>query len=235
MKLRIGIGMNFRSTEEGVDRAYLDSSYFDVPAGLGVMPIPIVPTENIVLLDAILGQLDGVVLTGGLDMDSALWDEPLHEEAELVHQRRQRFDFLLYEQAQKHQLPLLAICLGIQVVNVAHGGGICQHIPDLEGEIDHGGGDSGTTYHEVELNRDSHLRKWFRAEKITVPSAHHQGVDRLGEGLRAAAVAEDGIVEAIERLDYPDYFLAVQWHPEREIDKPDCRLLFDKFFAAAAK
>ena len=235
MKPRIGIGMNFRSTEEGVERAYLDSPYFDVPANLGVMPIPIVPTENVVLLDAILGQLDGVVLTGGLDLDSSLWGEPLHEQSELVHPRRQRFDFLLYELAQKHKLPLLAICLGIQVVNVAHGGGLCQHIPDLEGEIDHGGGESGWTYHEVEPIRDSRLGKWFRSEKITVPSSHHQGVDRLGEGLQVAAVAEDGIIEAIERLDYPNFFLAVQWHPERDINKPGCRILFDKFFEAAAK
>jgi len=235
MKPRIGIGMNVRSTEEGFDRAYLDSPYFDVPADLGVVPIPIVPTENVVLLDAILGQLDGVVLTGGLDLDSSLWGEPLHEQSELVQPRRQRFDFLLYELAQKHKLPLLAICLGIQVVNVAHGGGLCQHIPDLEGAIDHGGGESGWTYHEVEPIRDSQLRKWFRSEKITVPSSHHQGVDRLGEGLQVAAVAEDGIIEAIERLDYPNFFLAVQWHPERDIEKPNCRVLFDKFFEAAVK
>jgi putative glutamine amidotransferase len=172
--------------------------------------------DNIVLLDAVLNQLDGILFTGGVDLDPALWNEQQHEETILVHPRRQRFEFMLYEQAKKRRLPILAICLGIQMINVAHGGSLHQHLPDLDDVIDHG--DSGIVKHPVHLNPESLLFQWFQTEQMQV-------------NLIAAATAPDGIVEAIELPGYP-FLLALQWHPEREMNNPVNHTIIDRFLAA---
>jgi putative glutamine amidotransferase len=230
MKPRIGIGMNYRTTDEGSECAYLDHHYFDVLADLGAMPIPIIPTEDVLLLDAILKELDGVLFTGGLDIDPSLWDQDLHEETRLLHPRRQRFDLLLYEQVQKHRLPVMGICLGIQMINVAHGGSLHQYLPDVNDEVDHGD-EEHTTAHTVTLEPKSQIHAWLQIDQITVPSCHQQGIDRLGKGLVAAGTTEDGLVEAIERPGYP-FLLAVQWHIERDMAQPLSRTIFDQFLDA---
>jgi putative glutamine amidotransferase len=235
MKARIGVSMNYHLSEEGMERAYLDEPYFAFVEEFGAIPIPICPTDNIVQLDALLGPLDGVVFTGGLDLDSALWDEDLHKATELVHARRQRFDLMLYDQVQKQKLPILAMCLGMQMINVAHGGSLHQHLPDLdfdyEIEVDHGG-DDGMTEHKVNVDLNSRLFEILRHEKFNVNSGHHQGINRLGDGLVPCATAEDGIVEAFERPDYP-FFLAVQWHPERDLANPVNTGVMEHFLKAS--
>ncbi len=231
MKPRIGIGMNYRMTEEGAECAYLDHHYFDVLASLGAMPIPVIPTEDVILLDAIIKELDGVLFTGGLDIDPSLWDQDLHEETRLLHPRRQRFDLLLYEQVQKHRLPVMGICLGIQIINVAHGGSLHQYLPDVNDQIDHGD-EEHTTQHTVTLEPKSQIHDWLGIEEITVPSCHQQGIDRLGKQLVAVGRSEDGLVEVIERPKYP-FLLAVQWHIERDMIQPLSRTIFEKFLNAA--
>jgi len=231
MKLRIGLSMNYRTFEGRRETAYLDSPYFDALADLGAVPVPLVPTDQVLLLESLLSQLDGVLFTGGLDIDPALWCEGVHPSTRLVHPRRQHSEFLLYEQACRRSLPILAICLGIQMVNVAHGGALVQHLPDDPQALDHGRGPAGTTVHPVALDPRSRLHQWFLTERLTVPSCHHQGIRRLGSGLLAAAVAPDGVVEAIERPDYP-FLLAVQWHPERALNQPMNRTIFEKFLEA---
>ena len=232
MKPRIGLSMNYRTLKDQGEQVYLDSGYFDAVARAGGIPMPIVPLEDVVMLEAILRIVDGVVLTGGLDLDAGLYGERLHPATTLLHPRRQRFELLLYQQATKHKLPLLGICLGAQVVNVAHGGALHQHLPEDEHYMDHGTGRSGTTRHLVKLAAVSRLREWLKVDELTVPSAHHQGIVRLGEGLQAAAVTADGIVEAVERPDYP-FLLAVQWHPERHLDEPYNRVILERFVQAA--
>ena len=232
MKPRIGIGMNYRTTDDGSECAYLDNHYFDVLAELGVVPLPIIPTEDVILLDAILKQVDGVLLTGGLDIDPSLWDEDLHEETRLLHPRRQRFDLLLLEQVQKLRLPIMVICLGIQMINVAHGGSLHQCLPDVNDEVDHGD-EEHTTTHTVVLEPKTQIHQWLQIDQITVPSCHQQGITRLGKGLVAAGTTEDGLVEIIERPKYP-FLLAIQWHIERDMTQPLSRILFDKFLEAAA-
>ena len=231
MKLRIGIGMNYRTTDDGSECAYLDNHYFDVLAELGVVPLPIIPTEDVILLDAILKQVDGVLLTGGLDIDPSLWDEDLHEETRLLHPRRQRFDLLLYEQVQKLRLPIMGICLGIQMINVAHGGSLHQYLPDVNDEVDHGD-EEHTTTHTVVLEPKTQIHQWLQIDQITVPSCHQQGINRLGKGLVAAGTTEDGLVEIIERPKYP-FLLAIQWHIERDMIQPLSRTIFDQFLNAA--
>jgi len=182
-----------------------------------------------------LGHVDGVLFTGGLDLDSMLWQENLHREARLVHPRRQRFELLLYEQVQKRKLPILALCFGMQMINVAHGGSLHQHLPDLEFnvDVDHEG-EEGMVEHLVNCDLGSRLFDCTQMEQFKVNSAHHQGINKLGEGLQAVAVAEDGIIEAFERKDYP-FLLGVQWHPERNLANPVNRTMMDQFLKASER
>jgi putative glutamine amidotransferase len=233
MKPRIGISMNYHVVAEGIERAYLDMPYFSFVEEIGGLAFPICPTDNVLQLNTILGHVDGVLFTGGLDLDSMLWEENLHRESHLVHPRRQRFELMLYEQAQKRELPILALCFGMQMINVAQGGSLHQHLPDLDFgvEVDHGS-DEGMSEHVVNCDLGSHLFDWTHAEQFKVNSGHHQGINNLGDRLQAVAVAEDGLIEAFERNDYP-FLLGVQWHPERNLANPINRTIMDEFLKAS--
>ena len=234
MKPRIGISMNYRTTSEGIDRAYLDAKYFDVLAELGAVPVPIIPTDNTILLGALLRDLHGVLFSGGIDLDPALYNQPQHEETQLVHPRRQRFEFMLYEHTRKRQLPIFGICLGIQMINVAHGGTLHQSVADLEQALPHEPDENdGPCTHRIRIRRKSKLHQWLRTDELVVPSHHRQAVAQLGKGLQAVAIAEDGLVEALELTNYP-FGLAVQWHPESAVDEPVNRIILKRFLAAAA-
>ena len=99
MKSRIGISMNYRTTDSGVERAYIDSRYLDFLAEYEVLPCPIPPTEDTDKLGEYLDGVNGVLFTGGMDLDPGLWNEPMHPKTKLVHPRRQRYDLMLYELA----------------------------------------------------------------------------------------------------------------------------------------
>jgi len=235
MKPRIGISMNYHDADYGVESAYIDLPYFSVIEEFGALPFPICPTDNIVQLNAVLGHLDGVMFTGGGDIDSALWDEHPHKKAKLIHPRRQRFELMLYEQVRKLEQPILALCLGMQLINVAHGGSIHQHLPDLDldEDVDHGD-HNRLAEHAVTLDSNSKLIQWVQTQCLNVNSGHHQAVNKLGDGLTPLAVADDQIIEAYKACDYP-FLLAIQWHPERDLANRLNRLIFDKFLQAAAQ
>ena len=230
MKPRIGVSMNYARTEGGPERAYLDREYLDLWPRFGVVPFPIALTEDVDQIDAMLDCVDGVLFSGGLDLDPALWGRQQQPETILLHPRRQRFELKLYEMVQKRRLPIMGICLGIQIINVAHGGSLYQHLPDVPGQIDHGR-EGHTATHSVRLDKKGQFFDWLKTDSITVQSCHHQGVDRLGESLLASAVAADGVTEAIERLGYP-FLMAVQWHPERDLDNPVNRTIVERFITA---
>ncbi len=219
--LRIGISSNYAAANRSSslpERGYLDHHYFDVLADYQAVPVPLVPLEPDGQLTALLDIVDGVIFTGGYDLDSSLWDEPLHEKAVLVHPRRQKFEFRLYQAVRKRRLPVLGICLGLQLINVAHGGSLYQHLPETPGQLDHGC-DGRLTEHQIRLHEAGRLRQLAAETATTVPSCHHQGIHRVGDGLLASAWTQDGVTEAVEDPDYP-YLLAVQWHPERDTGHP---------------
>lgn len=234
MKPRIGISMNYRSVEGAGERAYIDSPYFDFLTQLGAVALLIPPTENSETLGELLNCLDGVLFTGGLDLDSALWQEKPHKQSILVHPRRQRFEFMLYGAVRDRKLPVMGICLGLQMINVFHNGSLHQHLPDHPAppdQIDHGK-EFNNTRHNLNINPQSKLFDWLKADRVTVKSGHHQGINRLGDSLIPAGVADDGIVEAIESNDYP-FLIATQWHPEREPSEPINQIIIEKFLDAA--
>src|SRR4051812_38562476 len=193
--------------------------YVDGVTRAGGVPLvlPIVDPDDVpIALDAV----DGLVLTGGGDVDPARYAQAAHEETSLVDDARDAFDLRVVTEAIDRRLPLLAACRGMQVVNVALGGSLVQHLPEhrqferfTEG------------VHEVTVEAGSRLAKVLGTDRLRVNSLHHQAVCDAAPGLRAVAWATDGTVEAVERDDDAP-LLAVQWHPELMEDDPVQQELF---------
>jgi putative glutamine amidotransferase len=162
---------------------------------------------------AILGPFDGLLLVGGGDVDPRRYDGAARDEVYGVEPDRDEAEIELVLAADRHSIPTLGICRGAQVVNVAFGGTLHGHLPDLEGIAAHGtpGGGSAVV-HEVRVAPASRVRRATRSERLSCSSHHHQGIDRLGAGLVPTAWAPDDLVEAVERER--GWTVAVQWHPE---------------------
>ncbi|GIW14428.1 MAG: hypothetical protein KatS3mg063_0281 [Tepidiforma sp.] len=188
----------------------------------------------------------GLVLAGGTDIDPARYGEPPHPAAYPPEPARDALERDLVAAADAAGMPLLAICRGLQLLNVARGGGLIQHLPDLVGHGNHADapppGEKHRPAHTVAVETDGPLRALLGAGPFEVNSRHHQAADpaRIGRGLRIAARADDGVIEALEP-DAPGerFLLAVQWHPEDIALGPagpmrdQARALFDAFAAAA--
>ena len=185
--------------------------------GLLPAPIPVHPAE---LHDDYLSMVDGLLLTGGADIDPERYDAPAHPLAKL-EPGRDEFEFGLVRAAFERGIPILGICRGMQVLNVALGGSMHQHLPERSAELVHSSefrdgnrhpGDMWLpAYHEVTIT-DPTLAALAGGDVVRTNSYHHQGVAALGDGLEIAARASDGLVEAVVGIDRP--LLGVQWHPE---------------------
>jgi putative glutamine amidotransferase len=184
----------------------------------GMLPVPL-PYHEGQLYDDYLDLLDGLVMSGGADIHPERYGAPVHPLARL-EPRRDAFEFGLVRAAFERDLPVLGICRGMQVLNVALGGTMHQHLPERSTELVHSSEFRDgqrfpdelwlPAYHDV-LVTDPELRE-LTGERVTTNSYHHQGVAQLGEGLRVAARAADGLVEALVGVDRR--VLGVQWHPE---------------------
>ena len=164
---------------------------------------------------ASMAGYSGLVLTGGVDVDPALYGETPHPETEAVNRARDEFELALLREALARDLPVLAICRGHQLLNVCFGGALVQHI---EGDAHRWHEDEPVTsrWHDIEIERDSKLRAIYETASLRVNSRHHQGVTRecLPPGLVCTAVSADGFVEGIESPAHR-WVVGVQWHPER--------------------
>ena len=181
-------------------------------------------------------QCDGIVLTGGGDVDPAIFGGRAdHPKLKDVDRKRDDFERGILDHALKADMPVLGICRGLQIANVHLGGTL---IPDLEdaGYKGHKGRGGRESFHPLEVEGDSLLREAVRVSRGPVHSSHHQSADKLGAGLRVAARAADGIVEAMQWKDSArkPFFLLVQWHPERIMDpeEPFSSLLLKSFLRA---
>ena len=183
--------------------------------------------------DAMIERADGVVFSGGADFDPARYGRPPEPGLGLVDPVRDAFEMALYHAARARGLPILGVCRGIQLVNVAEGGSLHQHLPALEGMVQHEQRNiDGPPFHWLRLEVGSLAARAAGHESVVVNSFHHQGVDRLAPGLRATGHSDDGLVEALEAIDAP-WLLAVQWHPEMNyVDYPDQRWPFRAFAEA---
>lgn len=179
---------------------------------------------------ALLDRLDGVVLSGGVDVDPALYGQAPHPKLGRVNRRRDDFELALTREALRRDVPILAICRGHQVLNVATGGTLVQDVPSLiEGAVKHDGqGPRWRHAHRVEVTAPSRLRDILGQDALAVNSIHHQAVGRVGEDLVVSArCPEDGVVEGLE-MPGRRFVVSVQWHPESFWNRPDTfQRLFD--------
>jgi putative glutamine amidotransferase len=174
----------------------------------------------------ILDVLDGLIFSGGNDLDPAGYGADADPATNGTNPARDRGELALLTAALERDLPVLAICRGVEVLNVARGGDLVQHLPDAVGHEEHRAVLGEFSQHPVRVDPDSRLGE-VRGD---VMSHHHQGLGRLGDGLREVAWAEDGIVEAVEDPDKP-FVVGVLWHPEAGEDQR----LFEQLVEAARK
>ena len=180
---------------------------------------------------AILERLDGIIFSGGEDIDPIIYGEAKDASVVSVCRRRDDFELELMRIAHQLRLPIYAICRGCQVLNVFRKGTLVQH---LDGHRLGSGGTPAERCHSVSVTPETLLFSIVKQRELSVTSSHHQAVKALGTGLRISAVAADGVVEAIEDIDPLRFILGVQGHPEREVDAVSDAIA-QAFIAAASE
>jgi len=167
-------------------------------------------------------RLDALLISGGADIEPHHFGEELHPKTEANVPERDAYELCLIRAAWERDLPLLAICRGVQVMNVALGGTLIQHLPDLvNGEVDHHSGHDISERHIITIDGASKLGEIVGQLRFATNSTHHQALAKIGEPLRITARADDGIIEAVEAVQPRRFWIGVQWHPERTIAKGD--------------
>jgi putative glutamine amidotransferase len=190
-------------------------------------------------LRVVLDRLDGIVLSGGGDIDPALFGEELHPATCEIEPDRDRAELTLARRVVERDLPFLGICRGIQVLNVALGGSLVQDIPSqvpeaLPHSFDRKTTPRGYLAHAVKIDPSSQLARIMQLEAAQTNSWHHQSIKRPADGLRVTAVAPDGVIEAVE-VPERRFAIAVQWHPEWLFEEhAEHRKLFEELVRAAS-
>lgn len=238
-ELKIGVLFNHSQSlamARGKDR--LDNYSIAITAN-GGRAIALCVTDEAATTVRKFQMLDGLLLPGGDDIDPELFGEKPHPKLETVEKKFDAFELKLLKMAAKRQMPVLGICKGLQIMNVFRGGTLIQDIPSEtqnSGRFQHRrekGVESRLATHAVNLETESLLWQALQVRRLLVPSVHHQAIERLGEGLRVTARADDKIIEAIEATDQP-FFVGVQFHPEKALPyEPRFHQLFQAFLTAA--
>ncbi|MEU9315025.1 gamma-glutamyl-gamma-aminobutyrate hydrolase family protein [Streptomyces sp. NPDC048295] len=232
----IGIPVRLSDADApGADQRVLEANriFDDVVAlirAAGAEPVLLWPSSDGSPLDERLADCCGFVVPGGGDVDPALYGaDPQHPALYDVNPAQDRLDTAVVRYALENRLPLLGICRGMQLLNIVRGGTLHLDLPKASVAHDPENGEEWTV-HEVALSAGSAVAQVFGRDRIPVSSGHHQAVDRVGEGLRVSARADDGCVEAVESSAGPEsphagaWTLGVQWHPEAFVPSPELRL-----------
>jgi putative glutamine amidotransferase len=198
---------------------YLPADYFEgviMAGGIAVLlpPQPVDPE----IASRVLDGLHALVITGGYDLDPAAYGQQPHPTTDQPRYSRDDWEFALLEGALQRGLPMLGICRGAQVLNVALGGTLHQHLPEVLGHSGHRAGNGVFTRLAVRTVPGTRLAALI-GQSADVPCYHHQAIDKVGEGLVVSAGDTDGVIEALE-LPGESFVLAVQWHPEKSLDDP---------------
>jgi len=199
----------------------------------GGVPV-ILPVTDVDNVPAMLAGVQGVVMTGGGDVQPSLYGAVPEPETHNVDSRRDEFDMALLHGALQRDIPVLAICRGMQVANVALGGTLVQHVPSVTGQHHDQNKRGHEAVHKVKIEPDSHLAEALGETELDVNSIHHQAVLEAAPGSRAVAWADDGTVEAFE-IEGNRHLVAVQWHPELLEDWPEQQGLFRQLVKRAAE
>lgn len=214
-------------------RVRLTAAYVTALQNAGLIPLIVPPLSSDRAAAAVLDSVSGLVLTGGEDVDPARYGEKRHEKVRSVNAARDATEAALVEEAKARGMPVLAICRGIQILNVALGGTLVQDISSqCNTDISHDEeGPRDSRSHEITVEPESLIAKAIGTERCTVNSFHHQSVKRVADGMRVTARSPDGIIEGLESTNKDWWVMAVQWHPEEMTDsaEPWDRGLFKAF------
>lgn len=227
MKPLIGITMSrgiVGNDDRAGERLYLHPGYADMISSSGGTPILIPPHSD---PTRVLEIIDGLLIPGGADFKAEYFGQEDHPETSFEHPARFPHELQLLEEAED-SLPVLGICYGCQAINIWRGGDIHQHLPDVDGRVDH----TGHNMQDYTIDEDSAFGKMM-GSSATGSSNHHQAIDKVGDGLKAVAHHEDGTIEAIEDTT-GRWMFGVQWHPERSPETADSQRLFNEFIRNAA-
>jgi putative glutamine amidotransferase len=220
------------------ERFYLARAYSEAVEAAGGVPVHLSLIPKPVYVESVLDTLDGVLLPGSAsDVDPLRYGHEPHRRLGTVHPLRDATDALVLSEVERRAMPLLAICFGLQIWNVARGGTLIQDIESaLPEAIKHEqGAPRGRRSHRVRLLAESALAKLAGGESALVNSHHHQAIETVGEGLRATAWTADGLIEALEESRTDRWAVGVQWHPEIEWEQDEfSENLFKSFIEAAS-
>lgn len=233
----IGITADRVRAETGFLYQGLIEKYIDAIVNAGGMPFVIPITVPETGFDTILSRLDGILFSGGGDVDPEFYGGTNHPEIRKVFVDRDRVELKLVKDAVRDMKPFLGICRGIQVINVALGGSLYADIMSQHpGAIKHDyypGWPRDHRAHPVTLDKKARITGIMGVEHTMVNSLHHQAISQLAPGLDAVGHAPDGIIEAVELIDHP-FGMAIQWHPEWMTDVNEMALIFVHFVRAAS-
>lgn len=211
-------------TDDRRRRVRLNAAYVDAIERAGALPFIVPPLSGLSHAAAIIDACDGLVLTGGEDIDPDRYDAARDATVQEMNPERDATEIALVEAARSVACPTFAICRGLQLLNVALGGSLVQDIPSQRpGSLDHDpAGPRSARVHEVDIEAGSALARTLASTRFRVNSFHHQAADRVAEGLRATAWAPDGIIEGLEWKESGEWWVvAVQWHPEELVIGPE--------------
>jgi putative glutamine amidotransferase len=211
--------------------------YIDAVTAAGGLPVIIPPVIDSALTRAFAERVDGILLPGSsTDVDPAIYGAERHPKLGHIYVERDAIDLELFKYADTHSVPAMGICFGVQSLNVSRGGSLVQDIPALlPAAVPHSLKDEegGPARHTVRFEDGTLLAELAGARTADVNSYHHQAIDRLGAGLRASAIASDGVIEAVEDAA-GRFIIGVQWHPEQDWERdPLSAALFGRFIEHA--
>ncbi|MBS4168359.1 gamma-glutamyl-gamma-aminobutyrate hydrolase family protein [Parachlamydia sp. AcF125] len=234
-KAIIGISTNFLfetfGPETGQERVYVNYSYIDVVIQAGGVPLMLPFVENEEIVRAQMNQIDGLILSGGIDVNPLLYGEQPHPMLGTIFPKRDTHELHLVRMAEETNKPILGICRGLQLLNVAFGGTLYQDIPHmfntnilhLQKEKKH------IAMHDVDVMPGTILEEIFNASSLETNTYHHQAIKKLANGFTINAKAKDGLIEGIEKND-GHFILGVQWHPEMMVSSDaNMQKLFNYF------
>jgi putative glutamine amidotransferase len=237
MTVRIAIS-GVRRQWDGAERQGVNAGYVKSVVAAGAIPIILPPAIGAPYAAYALEGTDALLLSGGEDVDPDWYDRPASPRLGEVDRDRDLFELALFAAARQRGMPILGICRGLQLINVALGGTLWQDLPtDRPSSVDHDAKQARTArVHDVRIERDSRTAIALGEQSMQVNSFHHQGIDQLAPALRASAWAADDLVEAVESVDSESWVMAVQWHPEEMFGEPRSgdQALFRALAAAAA-